>query len=832
MNSVVDPGDGVCTAGECTLREAIVFANANPGPDFITFNIPGAGVHTITPATPLPTISDTVSIDGYTQPGASENTLAGGDDAVVLIELDGSTSGGSGLTISANDGSIRGLIVNRFSTGINLAGSNNVIEGNFIGTDAAGSSALANGTGVSLASADNNTIGGTVPGARNLIAGNGGAGLLINSASDDNLVQGNLIGTDLSGTIALENSSGVVVMGDRNIVGGTAPAAGNLVSGNDLAGVLLSVGATENLVQGNFIGTDVTGTAPLRNGETGVTIDASSSNTIGGLTAAARNIISVNPTGVLITNGATDNVVQGNYLGTDVTGFVDIGSDDIEGVLIEDSPANLIGGAEAGAGNLISTNFTNIEVQGAASIGNLIQGNLIGTDATGTAGLDFFGSGILLSDSSTGTTIGGPAGAGNVIAFNGRGVTVSSGSTGNNIFGNAIFANEGIGINLVGGSEDPTIGVTANDFPDSDAGPNNLQNYPVISGIAVEGENRSVEGSLTSNPSAAYVIDFYSNAEVDPSGFGEGEVWLGSLDVQTNAQSTVDFAFPLEAGARGRYITATATDANGNTSEFSLASEVVPSLSQFLNIATRLRVQSGENVLIGGFIVTGNDPKQVIIRAIGPSLGVAGPLADPLLELHPLNGPTVINDDWREDQEDEIIATGIPPTNDKESAIVATLDPGSYTAVVRGATGETGVGLVEIYDLSGPTDSDVANISTRGFVDTGDNVMIGGLIIGPDDAADSSILLRAIGPSLIDQGVLNALADPMLELRDNNANLVASNDDWKSTQQDDIEDTGAPPTDDKESAILATLPAGSYTAIVSGVGGTTGVGLVEAYHLE
>ena len=367
-------------------------------------------------------------------------------------------------------------------------------------------------------------------------------------------IQGNYIGTDATGTIALGNeTNGVTISRNASapLIGGTIPGAGNLISGNLLNGIAIGdgflTGTPEAAVQGNFIGITASGTAPLENEENGILIDRTDNNLIGGTEPTARNIISVNRTGVLIRGGAMGNVVQGNYIGTDVTGFVNVGSDDLEGVMIDDSPTNLIGGSVPGAGNLITTNFSNIEISGAASIGNLIQGNLIGTDATGTAGLDFFGPGILLVGGS-GTVIGGPAGFGNVIAFNGAsgGVAIASGSTGNSIFGNSIFANDGIGINLVGGVEDPVTGVTANDFPDSDAGANDLQNYPVIDEIAVDGENRSVEGSLTSNPNTDYVLNFYSNSEVDASGYGEGEIWLGSLDVHTNAQSTVDFTFPLD----------------------------------------------------------------------------------------------------------------------------------------------------------------------------------------------------------------------------------------------------------------------------------------------
>ena len=262
----------------------------------------------------------------------------------------------------------------------------------------------------------------------------------------------------------------------------------------------------------------------------------------------------------------------------------------------------------------------------------------------------------------------------------------------------------------------------------------------------------------------------------------------------------------------------------------------MPPLSRFLNISTRLRVQTGDNVLIGGVIIAGTDAKEVIVRAIGPSLGdfgVMDPLANPILELHYPDGTTVVtNNNWRDDQEAEIMATGLAPNDDLESAILATLDPGAYTAIVRGVDEGTGIGLVETYDLNQAVDSNLANISTRGLVETVDNVMIGGIIVGPDGSPNGSILLRGIGPSLSDFGITNPLEDPTLELRDGNGALIVSNDNWRSAQEAMIEDTGLAPSDDLESAILATLAAGSYTAILSGVSGTTGVGLVEFYRLD
>ncbi len=257
-----------------------------------------------------------------------------------------------------------------------------------------------------------------------------------------------------------------------------------------------------------------------------------------------------------------------------------------------------------------------------------------------------------------------------------------------------------------------------------------------------------------------------------------------------------------------------------------------------LNISTRLQVLTGDKVLIGGFIITGTDPKRVIIRGIGPSLnGVGITLQDPMLELHQGSSTIAINDDWRENQA-EVEATTIPPTNDLESAIVATLAPGAYTAILAGKNNGTGVGIVEVYDLDQAANSKLANISTRGFVDTADNVMIGGLIVsGGIGGGNARVILRAIGPSLSSSGLQGALADPNLELVNASGTTIASNDNWKtrpdgSSQQGEIEATGIPPTNDLESALVQTLGPGNYTAIVRGANSTTGIAVVEAYTLQ
>lgn len=262
-----------------------------------------------------------------------------------------------------------------------------------------------------------------------------------------------------------------------------------------------------------------------------------------------------------------------------------------------------------------------------------------------------------------------------------------------------------------------------------------------------------------------------------------------------------------------------------------------PALAQSQNISTRLQVQTGDQVGIGGFIVTGTAPKNVLIRGLGPSLAAAGLpsfLPDPVLELHEPDGTILANNNWKDSQQTEIAATGLAPSNDSEAAILALLSPGSYTAILSGANSTTGIGLVEVYDLDTEIASQLANVSTRGFVGTGDDVMIGGIIIGPPGAADATVVIRGLGPSLGAAGVTDSLADPTLELHDGNGVIIASNDDWQDdpAQAALLEGVNFAPSDPHESAIYTTLPTGSYTAIVQGKDGTTGVALVEAYNLN
>jgi titin len=514
--------------GAGSLRQAILNANVSPDLDTIAFNIPGAGPHTIQPLLALPTITEPVIIDGYTEPGASPNTNGPGlgSNAVLKIELDGSNAGAgaSGLHITGGSTTIKGLVINRFGAGFFAAGINvegnggNAIEGNFIGTDATGTATLGNsGAGVRIATSSNNTIGDTSPAARNIISANGFNGVFITGVgATGNVVQGNFIGTDLTGTIALGNSfEGVsIVNAPNNAVGGTNAGARNVISGNQNGIAIGGAPATGNVVQGNFIGTDLTGTIVLGNSRVGVFI-LSSSNVIGGTTPEAGNVISGN---------GSDGVI-------------------IRGVFLTGDP-----------------------VPGGAT-GNLVQGNFIGTDVGGTAVLSNGHNGVFVIAASDNTIGGMAAGAGNTVAFNGGdGVFVSTccelSGTGNAILSNAIFSNTGLGIDL-----DPD-GVTPNDAGDGDAGGNNLQNFPVLTSALTTHGRLVVRGGIDIPIPETVTIEFFANPVPtpggDPSGHGEGAVFLGRTSPTPQGQI---FAV-LPVVELRTLISATATDADGNTSEF------------------------------------------------------------------------------------------------------------------------------------------------------------------------------------------------------------------------------------------------------------------------
>ncbi len=287
---------------------------------------------------------------------------------------------------------------------------------------------------------------------------------------------------------------------------------------------------------------------------------------------------------------------------------------------------------------------------------------------------------------------------------------------------------------------------------------------------------------------------------------------------------------PLQPGTA--HIMAKATDLDGANVSQTFTVAVMTGPARLANLSTRAQVGTGGNVLIGGFVVSGSSSKRILARGIGPSLvqfGVTNALMDPTLELHAQNGTLLFsNDNWTTaPNKQEISDTGRAPSSSQEPAILTTLAPGKYTAIVRGSANTTGVALVEVYDQDSGPGSLLANLSTRGEVGTGANVMIGGVIV----TDDKTVLVRALGPTLTQFGLANALADPALELRNAQGALVDSNDNWQtSPQKTQIQATGFAPPDPAEPALYVSLPTGNYTAIVRGVGPTsTGTALVEVY---
>lgn len=713
----------VSPSGPGSLAQAIIDSNQRPGPDSIVFNIPGSGVQLIDLSQSfLPEITDPVVIDGYTQPGAHPNTLSVGNDAVILIQLDGGLikRNGRGLVISASNCLVRGLAITGFQWdpasdpffsrvlggfGIQVLGSGtgNVIQGNFIGLTPDGVTPRANYVGVRVEGAfsvtGDNLVGGSLPAARNIISGNQSGAEAFGAAT---AFVGNYIGTDASGLKAVANTIGLKIGGPDAVIGGTEPGSGNVISGNQydaielgfVAGYHTVAAGNTAIIRGNLIGTKADGISPLGNGGTAVQVFRSSNSAIGGL----------------------------------------------------------------------------------------------------------------------------EPGAGNVIAFNGRAVAISSSGTfgtGDSILSNAIYGNQSRGIILA--------------RPDS----NNGQSFPMITSETISNGTATIRGTLQSAPNTEFTVQLFADSQSLTS---SRQTYLGSVNVLTNGSGTGTFRVTYQLSNTNVIFNATATDPNGNTSEFSRHSGYLQ------NISTRAAVGSGDNVLIGGFIIQSG---QVIIRGIGPSLkpyGFGSIVADPTLELHDRTGAEKdSNDNWRDNQYEAgfIEASGLAPTEDLEAAINLYAASQSYTAVFRGKGSSPAIGVVEAYSdiASDPNygtglNSGFANLSSRGFVGSGANVMIAGFIIGGGRGEDPRIVIRAMGPSLKAAGIANALPDPMVELHDGNGALLTSNDNWGDAQKEDLQAVELAPGDTAESAILVRLAAGAYTAVVRGKGDTSGIALVEVYALR
>ncbi len=608
VNTADDVDDSVCDVLHCSLREAIAASNQVAGGAVIAFHIPGGGPHTIQPASPLPALESDITLDGTTEPD-----FAGAP----VVELDGSAAGPAhGLEIMLSNNTIRGLVINRFEWNgiqIHTDGANNLIEGNFIGTDVTGTLDLGNGVGVGIGDAQNNTVGGTTPAARNLISGNMEGITVVGETATGNVVVGNYIGTDITGTAAVPNDTGVLLLAPGNTVGGTAPGSGNLISGSTFNGVNLGPpNATGNVIQGNYIGVDATGTSALGN-DVGVWVDNVTENLIGGTDAGARNVISGNREGITLWNaGATDNVIQGNYIGTNAAGDEAIPNG--MGIPVY-SPGNRIGGTEAGAGNLISGNDTNgVNLYGEYATGNTVEGNLIGTDATGTQALGNgeFGVAVVMA---AGNVIGGTAaGAGNTASGNGiGGITLWGSDTQNNTVqgnhlgtdptGTVAVANSESGIGIYDGASDNLIGGT-------DAGARNLlsgNTYGILIGDAIATGNIIQGNYIGTDGSGALAIP---NAQTGILLWGQNTVIGGAEAGAGNVISGNGFAgIDLGGGSSGTIIQGNyiGTDASGTVA---LGND----LGIFVNF-------SADNVIGGtaagaGNVISGNTGRNITINGL------------------------------------------------------------------------------------------------------------------------------------------------------------------------------------------------------------------------
>lgn len=490
------------------------------------------------------------------------------------VQIDGDTN----VVGAPSDGNVISGGIDQSWGGVllNSQANNNTIAGNLIGTDATGEEPLGNrGPGITVFGAGN-FIGGSSPGAGNVISGNGlesnpRGGIQL--AAGSNSVLGNYIGVDATGDEALGNwGPGIAVTSASNVIGGDSPGAGNVVSANKSAGGFQANGidlngsnANNNIIRGNKVGTDATGTLDFGNANRGILLNGAPNNTVGGSTPGAGNLISGNAWEGISVSGSNGNIIQGNKIGTDITGQSTLGNSGF-GLVIQGSNTQ-VGGASAGAGNLIS-GHTNAPAIWSSSPGNTFQGNKIGTNASGQSAIPNQGGIEVPIGGVSNTLIGGELpGAGNTVAFNDTfGVRVNG--TGNRIVGNSIHSNGGNstfwrGITL-------TSDVPSNDAGDGDTGNNNLQNFPVLTSVAASNNTVMVGGTLSSEPNKTYRVEFFNNTECDPSGHGEGKTFLGAQDVAVGGTGVAAFSF--DAGnipTPGDFITATATDPAGNTSEFS-----------------------------------------------------------------------------------------------------------------------------------------------------------------------------------------------------------------------------------------------------------------------
>ena len=626
----------------------------------------------------------------------------------------------------------------------------------------------------------------------------------------------------------LDSAFCVVPAGNALPGGGGSTVKGFRIFNYNSNAITLFQGADGNTIANNYIGF-----APMPDGSTfrntsnnptcrGIGI-ASNNNKISGNTiSGVDNGITVGfDIGLTAPPLCTGNVFDHNFVGTDPTGMVKIGNTS-DGIFLGGGaqnntigPGNVLSGMASSGAEMLHPTATN----------NRVFGNMIGVNANGTDVIPNGELGVLIANGANNNWIGGPYGGaypGNVIAGN----TLGAISIGTNLFP-APSNNNHIEGNFIGcdaadakvlGSE--ISGITLQ---------NNASGNVIRKNVIVGQVNHGVVLAEGASNNALYgnwigVTD--KGTQIANGGFG---AYLQDASYNTVELSAANAGIGTEQNVFGTNDTGV-VGVYGNSASNII--DLTQTATRLLNISTRLDVASADNALIGGFIITGNMPKKVLVRGLGTSLNVAGALVDPTLEL---DGPGVAltNDDWKSTQAAEITATGAAPTSDLESAIVTTLQPGGYTAILRGKNNTSGIGLVEVYDLDSSGAATLANISTRGVVQTGNNVMIAGFILGGGET-QPLIGVRAIGPSLAASGIANPLADPTLQLLNANGTLIKSNDNWQDdpTQAALLTKWNIAPPSALESGIVATVAPGNYTAVVSGKNGATGTALVEVYNLQ
>ncbi|HZL37389.1 MAG TPA: Calx-beta domain-containing protein, partial [Tepidisphaeraceae bacterium] len=740
VNSNADDDEGWTDPAHLTLREAILAANNHPGLDTIDFAI-GSGVQTIAPRTYLPDVEDPVTIDGTSQPGFSGTPVIVISGAAMVLQPSLSNTGGlQGLTLYTDDSTIRGLDINSFfyyfyvsnsspviQSGLPLVifGNNNVIAGDFIGTDPTGTTDVPN-LFAPLIEGNNNRIGGTTVADRNLLSGNAYGDLSVSGTG--NVIEGNYVGTDVTGTRPLFSGfypstnisfrfvpftgNGISVTGQATI-GGSTPGAGNVIAGL-LATYVTLFQSGGSVVQGNIIGLDATGTKSLFQFGSSDGIDVeqySYSNTgdgvtIGGPLPGQGNIISGGSIGIDL--GTDNNIVQGNYVGTDIAGLTALGNFN-DGVRV-DGNNNLVGGPNPGDGNVISGNRgMGVRIDGSNGTGNIVQGNKIGVGTDGVTPIGNVADGVGITSQSsnpTGNLIGGLAsGDGNIIAYNRSGVDVNQGKQ-IAIYSNSIFNNTGLGIDL------GLDGVTPNDPGDADTGNNNLQNYPVLTSVVTDGIHASISGTLNSTADTVFQLQFFVNDIADSSGFGEGKKLLGTRQVATDDTGNVSFTVTFAAALTpSQFISATATDPTGNTSEFSNDAQ----------LASGTPTPNQPPTVIAGGPYTINEGDSLTLDASHTS----DPDGDPLTYMWDINGDGVFGD-----------ATGVKPTLTwaQLNALGIVNGPSSFNVQVRVDDGQGHVVKSSSVKLTVLNVAPIANAGPDLNVNEEDTVNLTGTFTDPGTA--------------------------------------------------------------------------------------------------